>query len=49
MTIVPVSRADYPAMIDLWEASVRASHHFLPEAEILALSNRLFWSTTSMR
>ncbi|TNJ06830.1 acetyltransferase [Aeromonas veronii] len=37
MTIVPVSRADYPALIDLWEASVRATHHFLPEAEILAL------------
>ncbi|WP_279462927.1 acetyltransferase [Aeromonas veronii] len=37
MTIVPVSRVDYPALIDLWEASVRATHHFLPEAEILAL------------
>lgn len=37
MKIVPVSRADYPALIDLWEASVRATHHFLPEAEILAL------------
>ncbi|MCF7743670.1 acetyltransferase [Aeromonas veronii] len=37
MTIVPVSRADYPALIELWEASVRATHHFLPEAEILAL------------
>ncbi|HHQ4552951.1 GNAT family N-acetyltransferase [Aeromonas allosaccharophila] len=37
MTIVAVSRADYPALIDLWEASVRATHHFLPEAEILAL------------
>lgn len=37
MKIVPVSRADYPALIELWEASVRATHHFLPEAEILAL------------
>lgn len=37
MTIVPVSRADYPALIELWEASVRATHHFLQEAEILAL------------
>ncbi|WP_447778459.1 GNAT family N-acetyltransferase [Aeromonas veronii] len=37
MTIVPVSRVDYPALIDLWEASVRATHHLLPEAEILAL------------
>ena len=37
MKIVPVSRADYPALIKLWEASVRATHNFLPEAEILAL------------
>lgn len=37
MKIVPVSRADYPALIELWEASVRATHHFLPEAEIQAL------------
>ncbi|MBS4685770.1 acetyltransferase [Aeromonas sobria] len=37
MKIVPVSRADYPALIKLWEASVRATHHFLPQAEILAL------------
>ncbi len=37
MTIVPVSRADYPALIDLWEASFRATHHFLLEAEIVAL------------
>ena len=42
MTIVPVSRADYPALIDLWEASVRATHHFLPEAEILALKLLIF-------
>lgn len=37
MKIVPVSRADYPALIKLWEASVRATHYFLPEAEIMAL------------
>ena len=37
MKIVPVSRADYPALIKLWEASVRATHHFLPQAEILVL------------
>ena len=37
MKIVPVSRADYPALIKLWEASVRATHQFLPEAEIMAL------------
>lgn len=37
MKIDTATRADYPALIALWEASVRASHHFLPEAEILAL------------
>lgn len=37
MKIDTATRADYPALIDLWEASVRATHHFLPEAELLAL------------
>jgi len=37
MKIDTATRADYPALIALWESSVRASHHFLPEAEILAL------------
>lgn len=37
MKIDTVTRADYPALIALWEASVRATHHFLPEVEILAL------------
>lgn len=37
MKIDTATRADYPALIELWEASVRATHHFLPEAEILAL------------
>ncbi|MFM5143674.1 acetyltransferase [Aeromonas veronii] len=37
MKIDTVTRADYPALIELWEASVRATHHFLQEAEILAL------------
>ncbi|MGR6756812.1 acetyltransferase [Aeromonas veronii] len=37
MKIDTATRADYPALITLWEASVRATHHFLPEAEILAL------------
>ena len=37
MKIDTVTRADYPALITLWEASVRATHHFLPEAEVLAL------------
>lgn len=37
MKIDTATRADYPALIALWEASVRATHHFLPEAEIMAL------------
>ncbi|GAO43693.1 GNAT family N-acetyltransferase [Flavihumibacter petaseus] len=34
-TIQPAVEADYDAIIELWEASVRASHHFLPEDDIL--------------
>ncbi len=33
----PIIRATpqlFPALIELWEASVRATHHFLPEGEI---------------
>ncbi|WP_290789626.1 GNAT family N-acetyltransferase [Flavihumibacter sp. UBA7668] len=26
---------DFPALTELWEASVRATHHFLPESDIL--------------
>jgi putative acetyltransferase len=29
--ITPGDISDYPAIIDLWEHSVRATHHFLPE------------------
>lgn len=29
--ITAVTNNDYPAIIDLWENSVRATHHFLPE------------------
>lgn len=34
MTIVPVSRADHPRLVDIWEASVRATHDFLSEVDI---------------
>ena len=37
MHIAHANGEDYQTLIDLWEASVRATHHFLPEAEILAL------------
>ena len=29
--ITPADISDYPAIIDLWEHAVRATHHFLPE------------------
>ncbi|HEX5654625.1 MAG TPA: GNAT family N-acetyltransferase [Chitinophagaceae bacterium] len=29
--IIPATESDYPALIKVWEASVRASHDFLPE------------------
>ncbi|MDD3311638.1 GNAT family N-acetyltransferase [Pseudodesulfovibrio sp.] len=32
--IVPGGRADYPAVAEVWEASVRATHHFLAETDI---------------
>ena len=37
MRIAHANGEVYQTLIDLWEASVRATHHFLPEAEILAL------------
>lgn len=37
MKIEQAKMQDYPSLIALWEASVRATHHFLPEAEIDAL------------
>lgn len=32
--IFPVSPEDYPRVVDVWEASVRATHDFLTEADI---------------
>jgi len=32
--IVPGGRDDHPAAAEVWEASVRATHHFLAEADI---------------
>lgn len=34
-TIEPVVPNEYPEVADVWEASVRATHHFLTEADIL--------------
>ena len=33
--IEPVTPSDYLEITDVWEASVRATHHFLPESDIL--------------
>jgi putative acetyltransferase len=37
MQIGYANAEDHHPLIELWEASVRATHQFLPEAEILAL------------
>ena len=37
MKIEQAQAADYQALIALWEASVRATHHFLQEADITTL------------
>ncbi|HHQ4491837.1 TPA: acetyltransferase [Aeromonas hydrophila] len=37
MRLEQAERGDYQALIALWEASVRATHHFLPDEEIATL------------
>jgi putative acetyltransferase len=37
MYIEKVIKADHLQLIDVWEASVRATHHFLAEADLQAL------------
>ncbi len=37
MQIQKITPNDLPALTDLWEASVRATHHFLTSADIAAL------------
>ncbi|MEM6579835.1 MAG: GNAT family N-acetyltransferase [Pseudomonadota bacterium] len=37
MKVLSVSRDRYPELIEVWEASVRATHHFLPEEYIREL------------
>ena len=34
-TLDSISTHEYPAVVELWEASVRATHHFLKEEDIL--------------
>lgn len=33
--IIRLGKTEYPELIELWEASVRATHHFLSEKDIL--------------
>ena len=37
MQIEPATKADYPVLLEVWEASVRATHDFLTESDLLAL------------
>lgn len=37
MIITKGTYQHYPLLIEIWEASVRATHHFLPEENILTL------------
>jgi putative acetyltransferase len=39
--ISSASQRDYPAIIELWELSVRASHLFLPEDYLQRIKNLL--------
>jgi putative acetyltransferase len=32
--VVPVHPEDFPLVLEVWEASVRETHHFLSEADI---------------
>lgn len=32
--LTPAQPADYPRIVEVWEASVRATHHFVSEADI---------------
>ena len=41
MSIREVSSSEFPALIDLWEASVKATHHFLEPAYIDELRPQL--------
>lgn len=34
--VFPVHPSDYPRILEVWEASVRATHHFVAEEDILS-------------
>lgn len=39
--ITAATEKDYPEIIDVWEQSVRATHHFLPEEYLQQIKNLL--------
>lgn len=39
--ILPANPSHYPVLIDIWEASVRATHHFLTNDDILYFRKRI--------
>lgn len=41
-TIIPARPSDYRALTELWEASVRATHHFLKREDILFYKTLIF-------
>lgn len=40
--ILTPTKVDYPEMVDVWEASVRATHHFLDEEYIRHIKSLLY-------
>jgi len=40
--IKPAGEKHYPAIIDVWEQSVRATRHFLPEEYLQKIKDLLF-------
>lgn len=50
MKITSIDKEEYPLLIEIWEASVRATHHFLREEDILyfrpLILNEYFLSVT---
>lgn len=41
MNIIPAAPHDFPCLITLWEASVRATHDFLKEQDIVTLRDQI--------
>ncbi|RYY19766.1 MAG: GNAT family N-acetyltransferase [Chitinophagaceae bacterium] len=42
ISLVPAKKADYRKLIEVWEASVRATHHFLSSDDILFYRKLIF-------